>query len=739
MNGKRKLRWIWLAFFAAVAALGADTSPSNPPQDQADAKQTTADQENPGQQATRGQAAFVVRVPLPLRGTADAQVKRQVEQALAASDATEQRPIVVLEFASDGDEDGSGSEYERALSLARYLSGRPLNGVRTIAFVPRSLQGHAVLPALACEELIMARDAQLGAAGLGETEIDAAMQAAYEDIAKRRRLIPPAVVLAMLDANRQLLRVETLDGVKYVDRAGLAELKKEAAVGEVKTISQPGDLVQLRGEQLRVDFSAVSRLAADRKELASALRLPGGSLQDAMLAGTEWRAIRVNLQGRISSRSVAEAMQAVEQQMQSQPANLLCVYLNSPGGSPASSIEFANYLASFAGSDVRTVAYVDREARGDAVIPALAADDLIVGEDVVLGGPGEAAFSENERYDLKAPLRTLAQRRNRDWSLMLGLVDSETPVYRYTRDGGGQVRYLTDEEWESLETREQYTRGAALDLAKGISGSEAIEFGLAKNTVSGFDELKRLYNVEEFQMVERSGVVTAIENFASQRWLARMFLFIAFFALISEASAPGLGVPGFIAATCFLLFFWMQFLNGTAGWLEVILFVGGLVFIAMEVLVLPGFGVFGGGGLLMVLTSIILASQTFVLPRNSYQYEQLPKSLFTVVVGMAGTLVALIVMRNIFPHTPFARHMMLLPPDEEELAERERRELLADFSHLAGKQGVAATPLRPSGKAMIGDDLVDVVSNEMVAKGEAVRVTEIRGHRVFVESVASVS
>ena len=127
-----------------------------------------------------------------------------------------------------------------------------------------------------------------------------------------------------------------------------------------------------------------------------------------------------------------------------------------------------------------------------------------------------------------------------------------------------------------------------------------------------------------------------------------------------------------------------------------------------------------------------------MLPRNSYQYEELPKSLFTLIAGMAGTFVAALIMRHLFPHTPFARRMMLLPPSGEELAAREQRELLADFAHLYGCQGRAATQLTPSGKAMIGDELVDVISRgEVVAQGTPVQVVEIKAHRVVVEPVES--
>ena len=52
-----------------------------------------------------------------------------------------------------------------------------------------------------------------------------------------------------------------------------------------------------------------------------------------------------------------------------------------------------------------------------------------------------------------------------------------------------------------------------------------------------------------------------------------------------------------IAGLCAILFFWSRFLGGTAGWLEVTLFVLGILFIGLEIFVIPGFGVAGVGGL----------------------------------------------------------------------------------------------------------------------------------------------
>jgi membrane-bound ClpP family serine protease len=203
--------------------------------------------------------------------------------------------------------------------------------------------------------------------------------------------------------------------------------------------------------------------------------------------------------------------------------------------------------------------------------------------------------------------------------------------------------------------------------------------------------------------------------------------------MIFEFSTPGIGVPGFIAALCFLLFFWSQYLHGTAGWLEILLFIGGVLCLAREIFVLPGMGIFGIGGGLMIIVSIVLASQTFVVPTNAYQMRQFPVSLMMVASGMAGGLAAVAAIRRFLPDTPYFNRMMLKPPVGEERDALSRRESLAYFEHLHGKRGQTATPLVPAGKALFGDELVDVRSDgEFLPKGTPVIVAEVTGSIVVV-------
>jgi membrane-bound serine protease (ClpP class) len=160
-----------------------------------------------------------------------------------------------------------------------------------------------------------------------------------------------------------------------------------------------------------------------------------------------------------------------------------------------------------------------------------------------------------------------------------------------------------------------------------------------------------------------------------------------------------------------------------------------VVCLLLEVFVFPGFGVFGVGGALLVLLSLILASQTFILPQNEYQMERLRNTLLMIAGAGAAAVLVVALVRRYLPHAPLLNRMLLAPPSQEELQSLSQREALAQFGHLLGAVGTAVTPLVPGGKARFGDELVDVVANgDFIDRGQEVAVVEVRGSRVVVQS-----
>jgi len=295
---------------------------------------------------------------------------------------------------------------------------------------------------------------------------------------------------------------------------------------------------------------------------------------------------------------------------------------------------------------------------------------------------------------------------------------------------GGATRVWTAGEHSLQDDRELWTRGQLVETREGASGAEAAKWGQTQRVASELTDALRAYELQpaELEQLSPPWAVSQIERLAALPWLGRALLFFGFFAMMSEISAPGLGVAGFVSGVCFMLFFWLQFLNGTAGYLEMLMFLTGIACVLIEFFVLPGVGVFGFGGGLMVLISLILASQTFVIPSNSYQVSQLPGSVFTLVAALGGGMLAMAVMRHYLADAPVLKKLMLESPEPEQATE--------PYAYLFGKRGVAATPLVPAGKVSFGDELVDVTSDgELIDAGAKVVVKEVRGPHIVVRPV----
>jgi membrane-bound ClpP family serine protease len=295
---------------------------------------------------------------------------------------------------------------------------------------------------------------------------------------------------------------------------------------------------------------------------------------------------------------------------------------------------------------------------------------------------------------------------------------------------------LSTEEKQKIDNVGEWQDHGPVATADGFDAAQAEAAGLSRATARDWAELKALYQIEGAVTSARPNWVLAFVEWLADPRIASLLLFVGIFALLFELSTPGATVPGFLAVVCFFLFFWAKFLHGTADWLEIMLFLGGVACLGVEVFALPGFGIFGFGGGVMIVASIVLASQTFIVPMNAYQLRQFPISLLMMVAGMLGGVASVIVIRRFLPDTPYFNRMLLRPPRAEEREALSRREALVTWEHLVSKRGMTATPLVPAGKAQFGDELVDCVSNgELIAKGTPVVVEEVIGSRVVVRKV----
>lgn len=686
--------------------------------------------------------AQLVRVSVPIIGTMDTRAKRQITRLVDNWSESPTRPILIIEFwPPENVDEGTGTEFERALSLARFLASDKLQGVRTVAYLPRTIRGHAVLPVIACEEIIMHPDAVLGEAGIDETAISQTIRQGYREIADRRRTVPPPVALGMLDRQIKVYKAATAGGTRYVTEAELEQLQSETNVQSMETIVEVGDLGRFTGKDLRLTHGFVSHLVVDRRELAASLDLAIDDLDSDASMNDSWQAVRASVAGTINDMMISRTQRGIDDAVRMGRASLILLNIDSPGGSPEASLRLANYLSGVDSSEVRTVAFIGNEARADAALIALACDHVIMTPDATIGGEGMHEPNADEIADLRSAVKEISNDKARRWSLPVALFDPQLVVHKYTRQGTEVAEYFCDEEFAEQQDPDRWEQGDEFtepDQPLVIQGIDAERLGIARNIVDDESEIQQLYQLPELPVELEPSWVDDLVVLLAKPQIAGMLLFIACFALIGEMSAPGFGVGGFIAAVCFVVYFWSQTMNQTAGMLELLLFLTGVACVLAEIFVIPGVGIFGFGGGLLILASLVLASQSFVIPQNSYQLSQLTSSLATVLAAVAGIAAGMIVMRKYMDKAPFLRRVMLNPLEGNELAELQQRESLVDYAHLLNQQGVTTTPIGPSGKARFGRDVVDVISDgEFLPKNAAVRVVDVQGNRVLIEPIVS--
>ena len=699
--------------------------------------------------ATELRDGFLIRVPLPITGEDDVQLEATIERVLErlpVAKAANERPVLVLQFDTSRGASGRGSQFERCIGLARFLTSEKLNRFQTIAYVPGpasedqpavALSGHALLVALACEQRYMDEGAKIGSAGLDEPVVDPLILEAYRTIAARRGSMPEPVVMGLVDKSRGIYRVEELDGsLSFVGQAELLEMEQTGKVAVIEPLLEPGEIADFSADLL-FRYQLIEQQVRDRRDLAARLGVRPDSLEgDPSLRG-QWNPIAIKLEGPIDQKQVTWILAALEQQL-AKDVNLIIVEINSQGGSFRDAARLSQRLADISPLEVRTVAYVTEYAQGPAALVALSCHHLVLAKDGLIGGAAQPEFGQDNRDSLSEMVPELAARTGRDAALITALVDPQTQLQQYTHIETGERRLWTEEAWNAAEFKADWLLVGDVPTQEGLDANAAGRLFVTRYVVEDRSELYALYQLDgEPELLQPTATFRGIERFArflASPWIAWWLLFGGMIFLSSEMSSPGLGIPGFLAAVCFMLFFWAQYLDGNAHWLEIMLFGLGALCLALEIFVVPGFGVFGLGGLAMMLISIVLASQTFIWPTTSEEFSRLPVSLSMVLALVLGVAVPMILIPHYLDRLPILRRLSLNPAVDRDFEHVNQREAINQLEYLNGKMGMALTPLVPGGKVKFGDDVYSVVTDgRAVESGTKVVVREVRGNHVLVE------
>lgn len=438
-------------------------------------------------------------------------------------------------------------------------------------------------------------------------------------------------------------------------------------------------------------------------------------------------------------------------------ANTIILVIDSPGGSKEIAEHAAMAIANLDSANVTTIAWIPQGAWSGGALIAFGCDQIIMHPEAQIGDIGVIAQTEPGGQFERVPEKivspflqfatTLAKRKNRPAALLQAMIDKDLEVYQVTSKKDGRTTWMSDADIQA--DSEEWIKGPMVPetrqgLLLTVNGQRAHELGLADAPAQNFDELRTRLGIEKS--------VKLIP--AQQTWVDTMLVILnsgigGFFmitlgiiCLYIELHLPS-GFFGILSAMFFSLFFWSRFLGGTAGTLELVLFVLGIVLLAMEFFVIPGFGVFGVTGILLTLASLILASHTFSGMTATESFEESMGSFGSIGGAMVTVIVVAVALNRFLPSIPFVNRLILTPPSYSPVngANGIASPNLLPESAAAGVLpvgtiGVTASALRPSGKAVFDGKYMDVVSDGAYIDHDVpVEVLRVAGNRVTVRTV----
>ena len=254
-----------------------------------------------------------------------------------------------------------------------------------------------------------------------------------------------------------------------------------------------------------------------------------------------------------------------------------------------------------------------------------------------------------------------------------------------------------------------------------LSAKEAKKLKVVDHIAANRSDLLDQLGLGNAEVVEvKRSAVEQIGGFLATPAIAGLLLVIGMVGLFVEIKTPGFGVPGVLGISALTLFFLGHIAGGASDWGPMVVFFVGLLLIALEVFVIPGFGLVGALGILCVLVSFFWA----------FGFENISTALRVVTLSLTAAIAIMIVLAvYILPKTPLFRKVSL----NTQLSSKDGCQAQTADEDLIGSTGITVTPLRPSGVVKIGDFRHDAASEgDFLEAGEEVIVTNCSGFQIIV-------
>lgn len=392
-------------------------------------------------------------------------------------------------------------------------------------------------------------------------------------------------------------------------------------------------------------------------------------------------------------------------------ADVIVMKLNTYGGQVDVADDMRTALLN---AKALMIAFITDNAASAGALLSIACDSIYmkeyatIGAAMVVDDTGAAASEKYQSY-WRQRMASTAQVQGRDTLIAIGMVDPKGSIPGVKEEG----QLIT------------------------LRANQALRVNFCDAIVDNVEEALAHAGITNYRIVEyKPSVADQIVAFFTQPIVSSILLMLIFFGLFFELQSPGIGFPLVAAITAAVLYFVPLYIDGLAENWEIIVFVIGVLLIGLELFVIPGFGIAGVSGIALVFIGLVLSLiENVRFDFSGVNPGAAATAVMVVLAAILGTSAIMIIFARRL-HTARMFRPLILSTTEQ--AESGYDVDAFRGSDLMGREGVAVTVLRPSGKIEIDGERYDAFTEgEYAERGDAVRVIRAKGTALLVEKVRS--
>ncbi len=360
----------------------------------------------------------------------------------------------------------------------------------------------------------------------------------------------------------------------------------------------------------------------------------------------------------------------------------LLVHLNTYGGQ----VDMADSIRTrLLNTSLKTIVFIDNNAASAGALISIACKRIYmrkgasIGAASVVNQTGEVMPEKYQSY-MRSIMRATAEASGRNPQIAEGFVDADL-VIDSIKPKGKVITFTT---------------------------SEAQRYGFCDGVAETIDEVLKAEGLKSYRITaQQTDWLDAVIGMLINPAVSGILILLILGGIYYELQAPGIGFALLVSVVAASLYFAPLYLEGLAANWEVLLFVIGIVLLLLEIFVIPGFGVAGVAGIVCVVCglafSLVFNDWFNFTPTSGTSLTMAFGIVFLSIIGAVVLSVAF--GQSILKSTLFTR---LVLTDEQRSSDG--YQVAASEINITGKQGIAVTVLRPSGKIEVDGVRYDAVS-----------------------------